>query len=33
MMHGTHTVWGQWIDNVSMVAYIIIPWLLNFLKS
>ena len=30
MMHGTHTVWGQWIDNVSMVAYIIIPWLLNF---
>ena len=30
MMHGTHTEWGQWIDNVSMVAYIIIPWLLNF---
>ena len=30
MMHGTHTVWGAWIDNVSMVAYIIIPWLLNF---
>ena len=27
MMHGTHTVWGAWIDNVSMVAYIIIPWL------
>jgi hypothetical protein len=30
MMHGAHTVWGAWIDNVSMVAYIIIPWLLNF---
>ena len=30
MMHGTHTEWGQWIDNVSMVAYIIIPWFVNF---
>jgi hypothetical protein len=29
LMHGTHSYWGQWIDNVSMVMYIIIPWLLN----
>jgi hypothetical protein len=28
-MHGTHTEWGQWIDNLSMVMYIIIPWLIN----
>ncbi len=29
VMHGTHTHFGAWIDNVSMVAYILIPWLLN----
>jgi hypothetical protein len=29
VMHGTHTFFGAWIDNVSMVFYISIPWLLN----
>jgi len=29
VMHGSHTFFGAWIDNVSMVAYILIPWLLN----
>lgn len=29
VMHGTHTFFGAWIDNVSMVAYITVPWLLN----
>ncbi len=29
VMHGTHTRFGAWIDNVSMVAFILIPWLLN----
>jgi hypothetical protein len=29
IMHGTHTFFGSWIDNVSMVAYITIPLLLN----
>ena len=29
LMHGTHTYWGQWIDNVSMVIYITLPWLIN----
>ncbi len=29
VMHGTHTRFGAWIDNVSMVAYILIPWLYN----
>ena len=29
VMHGTHTFFGAWIDNVSMVAYILIPWLIN----
>lgn len=29
VMHGTHTFFGAWIDNVSMVIYILIPWLLN----
>ncbi len=29
VMHGTHTNFGSWIDNVSMVAFIIIPWLVN----
>ena len=29
VMHGTHTRFGAWIDNLSMVAYILIPWLFN----
>lgn len=29
VMHGTHTFFGAWIDNVSMIVYISIPWLLN----
>jgi hypothetical protein len=29
VMHGSHTRFGAWIDNVSMVTYILIPWLLN----
>ena len=29
VMHGSHTFFGAWIDNVSMVAYISIPWLYN----
>jgi hypothetical protein len=29
LMHGTHTQFGSWIDNVSMVTYILIPWLFN----
>ena len=29
VMHGTHTFFGAWLDNVSMVAYILVPWLLN----
>ena len=29
VMHGTHTFFGAWIDNVSMVLYISIPWLFN----
>lgn len=29
LMHGSHTFFGAWIDNVSMVSYILIPWLLN----
>ncbi len=29
VMHGTHTFFGAWIDNVSMVLYITVPWLLN----
>ncbi len=29
VMHGTHTDFGSWIDNVSMVTYILIPWLYN----
>lgn len=28
-MHGTHTEFGAWLDNVSMVAFILVPWLLN----
>ncbi|MFV1969770.1 MAG: ceramidase domain-containing protein [Acidimicrobiia bacterium] len=29
VMHGSHTFFGAWIDNVSMVTYILIPWLFN----
>ena len=25
LMHGTHTDWGQWADNLSMVMYILLP--------
>lgn len=29
LMHATHTAWGGWADNLSMVMYIIFPWLYN----
>ncbi len=29
VMHGSHTFFGAWIDNVSMVAFILVPWLVN----
>lgn len=29
VMHGTHAEWGGWLDNLSMVMYILIPWMLN----
>lgn len=29
VMHGTHAEWGGWLDNLSMVMYILVPWLLN----
>ena len=29
LMHGTHTAWGASADNLSMVMYILIPWLFN----
>ncbi len=29
VMHGTHTRFGAWIDNVSMVTFILIPLLVN----
>ena len=29
LMHGTHTPWGGWADNQSMIMYIIFPWLYN----
>lgn len=28
-MHGSHTSVGGWLDNVSMVAFILVPWLYN----
>ena len=28
-MHGTHTTFGAWLDNVSMVTYILILWIYN----
>ena len=27
LMHGTNTEWGAWADNLSMIMYIILPWL------
>ena len=32
LMHGTHTRFGAWMDNVSMVTYILIPWLYNLAR-
>tara|TARA_B100001250_G_scaffold413958_1_gene449961 strand:+ start:6203 stop:7030 length:828 start_codon:yes stop_codon:yes gene_type:complete len=32
LMHATNTEWGGWADNLSMVMYIIIPWLYNCYK-
>ena len=32
LMHGTNTEWGQWADNLSMVMYIVIPWLYNIYR-
>ncbi len=29
LMHGTNTEWGGWADNLSMIMFIIIPWLFN----
>ena len=29
LMHGAHTEWGGWADNLSMVMYIVFPWLYN----
>ena len=31
-MHGTHTKFGAWLDNVSMITYILILWLYNLKK-
>ena len=31
-MHGTHTKFGAWLDNVSMVMYILILWIYNLKK-
>ena len=28
-MHGTHTSFGAWLDNVSMISYILILWMYN----
>ena len=32
LMHGTNTEWGGWADNLSMIMYIILPWLYNIYK-
>ena len=29
LMHGTNTEWGGWADNLSMIMFIILPWLYN----
>ena len=31
-MHGTHTQFGAWLDNVSMIAYILLLWMYNLKK-
>ena len=28
-MHGTHTRFGAWLDNVSMITYILLLWIYN----
>ena len=28
-MHGSHTRFGAWLDNLSMICFILIPWLIN----
>ena len=28
-MHGTHTRFGAWLDNVSMISYVLILWIYN----
>jgi hypothetical protein len=30
LMHASHTFIGAWLDNLSMVVFIVIPWLYNF---
>lgn len=32
LMHGTNAEWGAWADNLSMVMYIVIPWLYNIYR-
>ena len=29
LMHGSHLRLGAWLDNASMVAYVLVPWLVN----
>jgi Ceramidase len=29
VMHGSHTFFGAWLDNLSMITYILIPWIVN----
>ena len=29
LMHGTNTNWGGWADNLSMIMFIVLPWLYN----
>jgi len=31
-MHGTHTRFGAWLDNVSMISYVLILWIYNLKK-
>ena len=31
-MHGTHTQFGAWLDNVSMSSYVLILWIYNLKK-
>ena len=31
-MHGTHTQFGAWLDNVSMISYVLILWIYNLKK-